>query len=195
MKKVLFFLTNNKNLKEICVGSVGLEKGSLCLPVSRSRRELDLRVVHLLDKRSAGLASFDGLNANNLNAVGTGSVTGSHIPVAGSHGGRNCQVTVFTVHVVGTRPRIVSEPDSKVLDFKRFLFSDFFNTDNLAGSFLEFPQLTQEIPKSRFGDNSVWSENSHTVQRSLGFILRWQFTANNLKFTEWSLGLHFYLEL
>ena len=148
MKWVIFFLSNNKNLKEICVGSVGLEKGSLRLLDTRRQRELDLRVVHLLDKRSAGLASFDGLNANNLNAVGTGSVTGSHIPVAGSHGGRNCQVTVFTVHVVGTRPRIVSEPDSKVLDFKWFLFSDFFNADNLASGFLEFPQLTQEIPKS-----------------------------------------------
>merc|ERR1719281_1774671 len=127
---VLFFLTNNKNLKEICVGSLGLEKGSLGLLDTRWQRELDFGVVHLLNKRSAGLASFNGLN-----------------------------------------------------------------TDNFAGSFLEFPQLTQEIPKSRFGDNRVWSENSHTVQRSLGFILRWQFTANNLKFTEWSLGLHFYLEL
>merc|ERR1719273_1582841 len=149
MKKVLFFLTNNKNLKEICVGSIGLEKGSLGLPDTRWQRELDLRVVHLLDKRSTGLASFDGLNANNLNAVGTGSVTGSHIPVAGSHGGRNCQVTVFTVHVVGTRPGL--------------------------------------------GDYSVWSEDSHTVQGSLGFILRWQFTANYPKFTKWFLCLHFHL--
>ena len=86
MKKVLFFLTNNKNLKEICVGSVGLEKGSLRLLDTRRQRELDLRVVHLLDKRSAGLASFDGLNTDNLDSMSTGSVTGSHIPVAGGHG-------------------------------------------------------------------------------------------------------------
>ena len=110
----------------------------------RWQRELDLGVMHLLDKRSAGLASFDGLNANNLNTVGTGSVTGSHIPVAGSHSSRNGQVTVFTVHVVGTRPRIVSEPDSKVLDFKWFLFSDFFNADDLASDQVVFDLILQE---------------------------------------------------
>ena len=81
-------------------------KGSLGLLDTRWQRELYLRVMHLLDKRSAGLASFDGLNANNLNAVGTGSVTGSHIPVAGSHCGRHGQITVLAVHVVGTRPEI-----------------------------------------------------------------------------------------
>ena len=86
MMGVLFFLTNNKNLKEICVGSLGLEKGSLGLLDTRWQRELDFGVVHLLNKRSAGLASFDGLNTNNLDSMSTGSVTGSHIPVAGGHG-------------------------------------------------------------------------------------------------------------
>ena len=86
MMGVLFFLTNNKNLKEICVGSLGLEKGSLGLLDTRWQRELDFGVVHLLNKRSAGLASFDGLNTDNLDGMSTGSVTGSHIPVAGGHG-------------------------------------------------------------------------------------------------------------
>ena len=72
----------------------------------RWQRELDLGVMHLLDKRSVCLASFDGLNANNLDAMSMGSVMGSHIPIAGGHGGRNSQVTVFTVHVVGIRPEI-----------------------------------------------------------------------------------------
>merc|ERR1712158_305777 len=63
MMGVLFFLTNNKNLKEICVGSLGLEKGSLGLLDTRWQRELDFGVVHLLNKRSAGLASFDTLKS------------------------------------------------------------------------------------------------------------------------------------
>ena len=71
-------MTNNKKLKEICVGSVGL-------------------------------ASFNGLNANNLNAVGMGLVMGSYIPEVGSHGSRDGQVTVFAVHVVSTRPEIFKE--------------------------------------------------------------------------------------
>ena len=53
-----------------------------------------------------GLASFERLNANNLDAVGTGSVMSSHIPEAGGEGSRNGQVSVFVVHVVGTRPEI-----------------------------------------------------------------------------------------
>ena len=53
-----------------------------------------------------GLASFERLNANNLDAVGTGSVQGSHITEAGGDVSRNGQVTIFMVHVIGTRPRI-----------------------------------------------------------------------------------------
>ena len=52
-------------------------KGSLGLLDMRWQRELDLGVMHLLDKRPAGLASFARLNLNNLDAVGMGSMTGS----------------------------------------------------------------------------------------------------------------------
>ena len=42
---------------------------------------------------------------------------------------------------------IVTEPDTEIFDLQRLLLSDLLNADNLAGSFLELPQLTQKVPK------------------------------------------------
>ena len=59
----------------------------------------------MLNKRSEDLGSFERLNANNLEAVGTGIVMKYHIPEAGSHSRRNGQVMVFAEHL-GTKPKI-----------------------------------------------------------------------------------------
>ena len=61
----------------------------------------------MLNKRSAGLDGVHGLNANNLDGVGTSAVTGSHIAVALGHGSRHGQVAIFAVHVVGSRPEMI----------------------------------------------------------------------------------------
>ena len=61
----------------------------------------------MLDERSAGLAGLHGLNANNLDSVGTGAVTGSHIAIALGHGSGHGQVAIFAVHVVGSRPEMI----------------------------------------------------------------------------------------
>ena len=70
------------------------------------------------------------------------------------------------------------------------MISDLFKADNLAGSFLELPQLTQKVPKPWFG---VRSEDSHFVHRGLWLIFNWEFVANDTEFTKWSLRLHFLL--
>lgn len=38
-----------------------------------------------------------------------------------------------------------------------------FVVDDFASGALELPELTQEIPKPRLGDDVVWGENSHLV--------------------------------
>ena len=81
-------------------------------------------------------------------------MTSSHISITLSDSGRNGQITVFTIHVVGSGTRVISEPNTEILDFQRFLLVDLFNTDDFAGSFLEFPQLTQEIPETGRKKNS-----------------------------------------
>ena len=43
----------------------------------------------------------------HLDSVGTGAVTGSHIAIALGHGSGHGQVTIFAVHVVGSRPEMI----------------------------------------------------------------------------------------
>ena len=103
--------------------------------------------MHLLDKCSPGLDGLDGLNPDDLDTMGPGAVTSSHIPVALGDGGGDGHVPVFAVHVVGTGTGVITEPDTEVLNLKRFLFADFFNADDLSGGLFEFPQLTQKVPE------------------------------------------------
>merc|ERR1719154_1084613 len=53
---------------------------------------------------AVGTATFiirDDLNTHDLDGMGTGSMSGSHISVALSYSTGDCQVTVLSVHVVG----------------------------------------------------------------------------------------------
>ena len=58
------------------------------------------------------------VKAKYLNGVGTSTVTGSHITIALCNSSRDSQISVLTVHVVGTRTRIITKPDTKVLDLQ-----------------------------------------------------------------------------
>jgi hypothetical protein len=51
----------------------------------------------------------------------------SHILIEALDGVRTCQFTVFLVHVMCTRTRVVTEPDTEVLDLQRLLFVDLKN--------------------------------------------------------------------
>ena len=53
-----------------------------------------------------------------------GTVTGSHVLVHALDSIGAGELTVLLVHVVGTGSRVVSEPDTKVLDFQRLLLVD-----------------------------------------------------------------------
>ena len=53
-----------------------------------------------------------------LNSVSTSAMTGSHITIALCNSSRDSQISVLTVHVVGTRTRIITKPDTKVLDLQ-----------------------------------------------------------------------------
>ena len=51
----------------------------------------------------------------------TRTVAGGHILVEGLDGVRTAELTELLVHVVGTRARVVAEPDAEVLHLKRLL--------------------------------------------------------------------------
>lgn len=51
-------------------------------------------------------------------------MSGSHILVTSMDSVGTGQLTELLVHVVGSRTRIVSKPNSEVLDFERLLLTD-----------------------------------------------------------------------
>ena len=198
-------------LLEVGVRPLGLEHGALLLLDSGWQRKADLRVVHLLDDGAAGLAGGDGLDLDDLDGVRSCPVPRAHVAVAGGDGRAHGEVAVLTVHVVGTGTRVVPQPDAKVLDFQGLLLHDFFHTDNLAGSFLELPQLTQKVPKPSlrryllethfkhlrlhflpgFSNYGVRGKDPHAVKRSLGLFFSWKLASNDAEFPKRPLGFHF----
>merc|ERR1719242_2917436 len=172
-----------KALLEVCSGSVGLDETSALLLDPAGQRELDLAVVHLLDERTSGLVGVHSLHSDDLDGVGPGPVPGPHVPVALGDGPADGEVSVLAVHVVGSRPGVVSQPDPEVLDL--------LHGDDLSSGLLKFPQLSQEVPEARLGHNGIRGEDSHPVERSLRLILSWLLTTNHAEFSKSSFCLHF----
>merc|ERR1711997_1058072 len=102
-------------LLEVCVGPVSLGDGSALLGHPLGERELDLGVVHLHHVGTAALSSGNNLHTDDLDSVGTGSVSSSHVPVALSDSLGDGEVPVLSVHVVGAGPGVISQPDAEVL--------------------------------------------------------------------------------
>lgn len=113
------------NLKEVSPWFPNAELGHFVALVDALwQRELDLRIMELFHRRSAAVSSFNCFHSDDLDRVGTCSVTSTHVPVTLGHSAAHTQVTVFPVHVVRTRPRVVTQPNSKVLDFGWRLFGN-----------------------------------------------------------------------
>lgn len=111
--------------------------------------------------------------------MGASTVASSHVSVTLGHSPRYTEVTVFPVHVVCTGTRVITKPDTKVLNFNWRLFGHMFNRDDFSGSLLELLQLTQEVPKTRFRHNLIGSEDSHFIERSGGLLFCGQFAPDN----------------
>lgn len=51
-------------------------------------------------------------------------MAGSHVLVEGLNGVGTAHLTELLVHVVGTRARVITDPDTEVLDLERALLVD-----------------------------------------------------------------------
>lgn len=51
-------------------------------------------------------------------------MTGSHVLVEGTDGIRTTELTELLVHVVGSGARVITEPDTEVLDLQGLLLMD-----------------------------------------------------------------------
>lgn len=149
------------------------------------KRELEVLLKELLDVLSLDVVL--GGKLNNLEHVDgseSRSVSGSHVLVQhlNSVGSRN--ISVLLVHVVGAGSRVVSDPDTEVLDLGGGLLGDLVDGDNLTGGLLDLLELGQEVPESGLGHNLVGGKDSHSVELLLGGSLGRQLSANNLVFVE-----------
>merc|ERR1711911_422389 len=155
------------------------------------QREFDGGIVELLDMWASAFVILYFFNSDNLDRVSTGTMTGSHITVALSDSSRHSQVAVLTVHVVGSGARVITQPDTEVLNLQWSLFMDLLDADNFASGFLELAKLSQEVPETGFGNNVVRSKNPHAVQRRIGLLLGRQLASDDFVFLKQATSLHF----
>jgi len=147
--------------------------------------ELEVLGEELLDVGAAdvlGLLNLDDLD--DVDRTEAGTVAGGHVLVEGIDGLAARHLAVLLVHVVGTGARVVTDPDTEVLDLLGALLMNLVEGDDLAVCLLDLSQLRQEVPESALGDDLVGSEDAHAVELGGGVGLGGQQTANDLVFLE-----------
>ncbi len=127
--------------------------------------------------------STKGSSADDLDGTRTAAVTSGHLVVKLRYSTSELQVTVLAVHVVGTRTRIVTEPDSVVLDSTGVLLDKLDAVKNLTGGLLHLTELTQEVPELGLGSDRVRGEDNHTVCLGVWVLLCGSLTADHLVLT------------
>merc|ERR1719234_151603 len=119
-------------LLKVGVGPVGLDHAASLLRNPARQGELDLAVVHLGDQWPSALPSGDNFAPDDLDGMGPGPVSGSHVTVALGDGRVDGQVPVLAVHVVSSGTRVVPQPNTEVLDLEGVLLPDLLNRDDLS---------------------------------------------------------------
>lgn len=140
--------------------------------------EGDFRVNELEDVGTLAVVALDDGGLDDLDAGATSPVTGSHLGVHLLNSGGEGGVTVFLVHIVGTRSGVVSDPETEVLDVVGVLFVDLVNVDDLTVSLLNLLKLGHVVPETRTSNHAVGSEDSHSENLRL-LELRRNFTSVN----------------
>ena len=122
------------------------------------------------------------INGTYLDGMGTGTMTGCHVGVALCYCTTDCQVTVLSVHVVSSRTRIISQPDTEVLYSQWCLFVLTFHWNDFTSCLLELTQLTQKVPETRLGNDVIRSENVHLEQWGSWLLFGRQLTPDDFIF-------------
>ena len=91
-------------------------------------------------------------------------MSGTHISVSLGDGISGVSGSVFTVHVVGSRSWVVSEPDSEVLDNGWWLFLNLLDRDNFTSGLVDLLVVWYKVPESWLGSDWVWCEKSNPVE-------------------------------
>jgi hypothetical protein len=81
---------------------------------------------------------------------------------------------------MSTRPRVIAQPDTIILHLERLLFEYLLDGHNLAGSLLDFFELSQKVPEATLCNNIVGSKDTHLVKRRAGLLGARSLASNNL---------------
>jgi len=181
-------ICNPYNLTEVSLGFSVRQLGHIDSVGPVWQREFDGGIVELLDVWASAFVIFNFLHSDDLDGVSTCTMAGSHITVALSDSCRDSQITVLAVHVVSSRAGVITKPDTEVLDLQWGLLMNLLDADNFTSCFLEFTQLTQEIPETGLCNNVVWSKDPHAVQRRIGVLLGRQFASDDFEFLKLQKG-------
>jgi hypothetical protein len=142
--------------------------------------EFDLGVMELLDSWPAALASFNLFHLHDLDGVGTGTVSGTHVSVALWDCTSSGQVPVLPVHVVCATAGVTAWPDAKVLHAQGWLLKHLPAVHNLPGWLLHPLQLQHKVPEVGLGHHMVGCKDSHTVQWWCVAFWGWQAAPHHL---------------
>jgi len=146
-------------------------------------RELEARDEQLLDVGPADVLRLLDLNhTENMDGSEPRTMPGSHILIVALDGIRARELTVLLVHVVCTRARVITDPNTEVLDLQRLLFMNNVDADDFTIGFFDLLQLPEEVPEPRLRDDLIRRKDAHTIDFRSRLGLRRQMTPDDLIF-------------
>ena len=124
------------------------------LAVGQSELQILVRVHHVLV--SLQLTVLHHSRLDDLDRTVTSTVRSSHLLVALLHGTQKGHITVLLVHVVGSRARVVTQPNTEVLHLRSGLvdlsvvIAYYNDITNLISCFLRNTERMSISPFPRF---------------------------------------------
>ena len=148
------------------------------------QRESEFLVEELLHVWATALAALDNGSADNLEGLGTDTVTSGHFLVKGSDGFSKRSATELLVHVVCTGTGVVTEPDTKVLDNIGLLFKELTDVYNFTVGSLQVVVSLDKVPEFRLCYQAIGSKDLHSVELALWVLLGRNSTSDHFVLVE-----------
>ena len=170
-------------------GSLELLGFSTVLAVRKSELEIFMRVHDVLV--SLQILILDNGSLDDLDRTITSTVCTSHFLIALLHSAKKSVVTILLVHVVSARTRVITQPDTVVLDFsvgfvnlhqsaKLLQTTYLVDRKNFTCTVLHLLKSVHEVPITGLGSHRVGGEKTHSVNFGLRVRFSRKSTTNDV---------------
>ena len=170
-------------------GALELLGLSTVLAVGKCELEVLMSVHDVLV--SLEILIFNDGSLDDLDGAVTSTVSTGHLLVALLDGAEESVVTILLVHVVSTGTRVISQPDTVVLDFGVSLVdlpksaitlpnAYLVDSKNLTSTLLHLLKSVHEVPITGLSSDSVGSEKTHSVNFRFRVRFGRKSTTNNV---------------